>query len=360
MERFRTLPDPGLASVGGVVWSTYIVRPSPDDLEQMFTSLTKNGLEFVCRSVMEVEADPGFAVSHFAVGVELLLKARLFREHWAFVADNPHTAAWTALKDGTQGTVPAGKLVAAITSVTGTSLRAEKAVFAKLFQHRNRVLHFVPAPTVDLAVLEQFLGWYHLHRLLTVTWRDLFAGTEEKIKEIDLSVRAHRKFLEVRFQQLTAEGVLQTGRFLNCPVCNFESCGATNVHSLFEVGVCRVCDASVELLNFGCCPPILAPEDRAFHGGISCGCGQVHTAEEAAAELGGDAGWAANCLACHRSATVAEIGGGLQCLGCGCDFLESECYGCPICAQCWAGVEPDDGWAGCPGCDHRTAPWDSR
>jgi hypothetical protein len=55
---------------------------SPNDA---FKKLCHSAFEFLERSVAEFEKEPKFALVHFSSGLELLLKARLLKEHWSLV-----------------------------------------------------------------------------------------------------------------------------------------------------------------------------------------------------------------------------------------------------------------------------------
>src|SRR4051812_17574119 len=90
--------------------------PTRDQLDEVFSALVGNGFDFLVRSAQELDKEQKFAIAHFATGVELLLKARLFHEHWTLIACEPHNCAWTSVKDGTVRTLQASDLCAAITT----------------------------------------------------------------------------------------------------------------------------------------------------------------------------------------------------------------------------------------------------
>lgn len=45
-------------------------------------SLVRNAIEFLQRSMKELENQPKYAVIDFCTALELFLKARLLKEHW--------------------------------------------------------------------------------------------------------------------------------------------------------------------------------------------------------------------------------------------------------------------------------------
>ncbi len=73
--------------------------------------LTENGLTFLHRSVTEMRAQPAtlrslsFAIVDLAAAVEVLMKARLVREHWTLICSEPDKATPTQMLAGTAKTV---------------------------------------------------------------------------------------------------------------------------------------------------------------------------------------------------------------------------------------------------------------
>jgi hypothetical protein len=93
------------------------------DLDAVFDALVENGLRFITRATADVQADTQLSVLHFATGLELVLKSRLFREHWTLIAEKPHGATWNKLRAGDLLTLSAKKLCETISAVTGESLK---------------------------------------------------------------------------------------------------------------------------------------------------------------------------------------------------------------------------------------------
>lgn len=162
--------------------------PTNQEKAEVFKALVENGLAFIERAASELPKEPTFSIAHFATGLELLLKARLFAEHWTLIATNPQGSPWSAITSGDAHTLQASDLCAAVTSTTGTSLNHEKDVFEKVFRHRNRVLHFVPPADLTEVEAEQCRAWYRLHHLLSVRWEDVFV---HKIISLEPNPRNH-------------------------------------------------------------------------------------------------------------------------------------------------------------------------
>src|SRR5215211_3353356 len=54
--------------------------------------LIQSGFAFLERAAREIAEDPKYSIINFATGIELMLKARLVREHWALVVEKTSDA----------------------------------------------------------------------------------------------------------------------------------------------------------------------------------------------------------------------------------------------------------------------------
>ena len=52
---------------------------------ELFVSLVRNAIDFLKKSVDELEGSPKYSVIHFCSAIELFLKARLLVEHWTLI-----------------------------------------------------------------------------------------------------------------------------------------------------------------------------------------------------------------------------------------------------------------------------------
>ncbi len=67
-----------------------MTRIAPEELHEVFNALVNTGVDFFVRSARELTTEQEFSIAHFATGLELLLEARLFHEHWTLIATQPH------------------------------------------------------------------------------------------------------------------------------------------------------------------------------------------------------------------------------------------------------------------------------
>lgn len=332
-------------------------RPTPEQLQEVFTSLVTNGLDFFVRSAHELAKEQKFSIAHFSTGLELLLKARLFHEHWTLIAIQPHECAWTSVKDGTVRTLQASDLCAAVTTTTGTPLNHEKAAFEAIFKHRNRVLHWAPSGDLAATVAEQCLAWHHLRALLTGAWRKAFDAFEKRIEEVEKHLRAHRSYLQVRYDQhkKKLDGMKKAGRLLSCSTCGFDAGVADKGTERILAFECLVCGYTASAARVSC-EALFALDDLPVE---ECACGEKHDRAEIIDELdvfdpkdGSDRSYCGECL--DSEETVVQDGASYVCVGCGVRFDAADSANCEWCNERWFGWDNEGSYlTGCEHCDGR-------
>lgn len=341
-----------------------MTKPSREQLDEVFTALVTNGFDFFVRSAHELAKDQKFSIAHFATGVELLLKAVLFHEHWTLIATEPHNCAWTGVKDGTVRTIQASDLCAAITSTTGTSLNHEKTAFESVFRHRNRVLHWAPNGDLAATVAEQCLAWHHLRTLLTGPWKESFEPFKARIDEVEKLLRAHRQYLQVRFDQYEKklEGMAKAGRLLTCPTCSFRAGVADEGRKRVLYFECLVCGYLASAARVAC-GALYALDDLPIS---NCACSESHDHKQLLDVLNPipilspkemstyepDRSYCGECF--YWEVSVARDGDDYVCVECGARFEPSDSTQCECCGESWFGWDSvGSALLGCDSCGGR-------
>lgn len=134
-------------------------------LADLARDLTSNGLQFLRRSVHQITAEQStleslsFAIVDLATTVEVLLKARLVREHWTLIASNADKVSITNMISGDISTVTPDQAVNRLESVAGIDLKKDgrSDQLRTLAKLRNRAIHFSMNPT-PVDALEASLG----------------------------------------------------------------------------------------------------------------------------------------------------------------------------------------------------------
>jgi hypothetical protein len=65
-----------------------------------FDALVENAFDFLREAIAEFRDKPKYSIIHFCAAVELILKARLLREHWTLVLRQPEKADLVKFKTG--------------------------------------------------------------------------------------------------------------------------------------------------------------------------------------------------------------------------------------------------------------------
>jgi hypothetical protein len=139
--------------------------PTVDPLAGLSRDLTENGLAFLRRAVGEMSARTvtlrklSFAVVDLAAAVEVLIKARLVREHWTLICADPDKATAALVLAGTFKTVALEQAVKRLDSVAGVPMTGsgyDKRV-DEIARLRNRAIHFTTVGTPP-AALQAALG----------------------------------------------------------------------------------------------------------------------------------------------------------------------------------------------------------
>lgn len=68
--------------------------------DNIHQQLIENAIDFIKKSLEEFETNLKYSIIHFAIGVELILKARLMNEHWSLTLENIDRISFQNFLDG--------------------------------------------------------------------------------------------------------------------------------------------------------------------------------------------------------------------------------------------------------------------
>ena len=340
--------------------------PSAEESKEMFNALVDNGLSLLQRAVRDIENEPHHAVIDFAAGLELLLKARLFHEHWSLVGEKPHNTGWAEIKSGRAKSIGGTSLVDALSSVLDAQLHKRcKDTLKSVIEHRNRSVHFVPDEDFYSIAQEQYRCWQHVLAVFEGSWKEVFSGHTDRIQQVNKSFHTLATFLETKYEEIKASGRLEgfrkAGTLLTCGTCGLEAVVVQDVTSGYSIGHCEVCQESMHVGQFSCNHWLVLPDD--FTDEIECKCGSQHGPSELAKQIAPpkthdellcDGDGVANCGECLQAHTVAPHGAGYVCVACHREFDEDSISECEFCNDSWAGMDLTDSYfEGCEFCDGR-------
>ena len=290
----------------------------------VFDSLACNAFDFLERGIAEFEKSPKYSVIHFCAAVEMLLKARLMKEHWSLIVSRPKQANLAKFMAGDFISVSLEDCRARIRDIAGEYIGDDAfRSFRALANHRNKMVHFFhqgldnDEKVRGRIAAEQCRAWLYLHRLLG-RWRDYFCDFDGEIARANNVMLRHRKYLQTRFDALRPEldAARKTGNApQKCPACGYDALN-TRTGDRYVSESCLVCGYEV-------------PSHKAIQQG--------------------DKPFAANCANCDGVESVIESGFGFKCTVC--DEIFTEVETCGYCNANWVGVDESFGDPA-SGCDH--------
>jgi len=345
-------------------------------MSERFDDVVRNAFDFLGRSIDELERHPKYSIINFYSAVELFLKARLLKEHWALIVVRPEQADKAGFLRGDFQSVSLKEANERLTKIASDGLLDDEfKCFDGLRKERNQMVHFAHVAqgegeearkAMERIVAEHAKGWLHLRRLLAGRWRDHFEAHAETIDAMDVRMREQTRALGPRFLLLAdeIEAATATGRhFMDCPSCGFKS---------FEVGEpawigrgeCLTCGyasavVTLDCVNEECGEPILL--DEAY--GWCSHCDQKYSPDVIVALIDderliefhrpqdGDPPVWANCGDCESHESVAHLKTEEWfCTECFSLFEESEVENCEWCGSPSSALPEESMVNGCSQC----------
>lgn len=342
-----------------------LLERHPDDL---FRSLVDNALEFLKTASVQIKQSPKQSLLNFAAGLELFLKARLLREHWALILEKPEKANMENLNRGDFKSVSPMEAIERLKNIAGQRITDyEKSAFQELIDHRNKAIHFFnPSYTlknkkedaIRRVMAEQLRVWFYLHRLLTIHWETEFSDFKREIRDIDRRLRRNSVYLEGKYRGLKPEIEDEKKKgteFAKCDVCSFEASRLENLGEPLFQHQCLVCGAVNKFLLVPCpaCGKTVTIEDL---GEGECSCGHEVALNDLIEKYGDyrdpkEGSREIYCSECSSNGVI-EHGTGYLCLSCLSQHEWTE--QCEWCSTEIAGFDSrGSGFLGCVLCDGR-------
>ena len=225
-------------------------------------SIFENAFDFLEKSLDEFNKSPKYSVLHFAIAVEILLKARLIIEHWSLIVlKNANKADYIK---GAFTSVNLDEAVKRLQNIVGESItEAEYRAFKKLSIHRNKVIHFYHSEIdsdrksegLQQILKEQCECWYYLKNLFTKKWRVHFEAQVPLFESLDEKMKHHWEYLYEIFDQ--KKGALREqenkGKEISeCMHCAFDAVLYEPSNSILSTGVCAVCGCINSIIKTEC------------------------------------------------------------------------------------------------------------
>lgn len=289
----------------------------------------ENAFDFLEKSLDEFKRSPKYSVLHFAIAVEILLKARLIIEDWSLVVlKNANKAKYIK---GDFVSVNLYEAVKRLRNIVGGNItEAEYRAFQKLSRHRNKVIHFYhseitsdwKSEELQQILKEQCECWYYLKNLFTKKWRTHFEAQVFLFESLDEKMKHHWEYLYEIFDQ--KKGALTEQRnkgkkIDNCFYCAFDAVLYEYSNSVLSTGVCAVCGCINSIIKIKCeCGASLTLINEGYRY-----CDYCHKTYNSSTDivelftaLGPDQNVPINCQNCGGNKTVVAIDEKYFCTSC--------------------------------------------
>lgn len=192
--------------------------------ERIAFSILDNALDYLRSAADFVGHDTPqgwkYALLHLVAGIELLIKTRLYLEHWSLLFADVDSASREALEKGDFVSVDFRRAVERLSNIAGVELREDdRRRLIDLRRYRNQVQHF--AINVSRNSVVSLLA-FACHFCLDFTKENLEADlTDEQrtsLEEIARNLVEFDEFVKVRLEEIKPR-LAQAYTLLDCPRC---------------------------------------------------------------------------------------------------------------------------------------------
>ncbi|MEW4130404.1 hypothetical protein [Bacillus cereus group sp. BfR-BA-01399] len=187
-------------------------------------SMTDNGLDFVKRSLKEMEAvdelSIKYAVLHLSAGLELILKSRLQKEHWSFLFDDINKANYQKYVSGDFKSVTFENLINRLTNNCQIEISDNtKKRLQNLKGYRNKMEHYslninkMALEATTFEVLSFLIPFIHREELVSRN-NELLNYINNRLLKMDNYIKQRYKEISSKLRELP-----ENIKLLDCPYC---------------------------------------------------------------------------------------------------------------------------------------------
>ena len=211
--------------------------------EEIFNLLSENAFKALIESLTMLgnSKELKYAVIIFCHGMELLLKARIVKEHWSLICEKPGDCNLEEFKLGKFKSIGIKRAIDLLEKMSNEEISKEfRDSMFKLIEHRNQFMHFFHFSASNSNKIAEdvvSLQFRNLGYLRKCNFYEEYFIDYNKYKEaLYLCTKDNSKYLIEKFtieknklEKLRSEGI----KISICPTCEFES---------FVQDVCLVCE----------------------------------------------------------------------------------------------------------------------
>ena len=201
---------------------------SANGTSEISWAVVENGLDFLGHAVEEMAKSPAdnkYSAIHLFGAIEVLIKARLIREHWTLVCKNVDGATLSGFKNGDVPTVDGMQGLKRLESSVGIVMSKQQMQNVDAVRRlRNRVAHFAVVAIDPVAIKTElargldFVVWFLEKQILPDAPADEAELIKDSLSEIASVLGEIKAFVAERLATLKAE-LDAAELLLVCPRC---------------------------------------------------------------------------------------------------------------------------------------------
>ncbi|GGU44557.1 hypothetical protein [Streptomyces violascens] len=276
--------------------------PGPDPNALDFPPV-RNGVDYLLSVVDHLTADPvgprhvKYAVLHLQAAAEVLLKARLVREHWSLVFDDPGAASEKAFRSADFKSCTVGEAVTRLRNIAGVTITdKDQEALAALGRDRNALQHY--GLSHNARAVEARAGRV-LDFLMRFLDDVLVPGLRlDEVERITADVRRIRRgltgvhaFITQRLRRLSGDLKGCENRTVLCPYC-----GQMTLVVEKPLSTCLFCDAEVGASEMTTHLFLNTPEGEASRTAFCPDCAEYAVGRDTLLATGGRADFCFWCV----------------------------------------------------------------
>ncbi|MGE5633345.1 MAG: hypothetical protein ACM3TR_19960 [Caulobacteraceae bacterium] len=304
-------------------------------------ALLTTGFEFILSALSHLKEETDhFALKvvliHLTVGIELVLKERLRRDHWTLVVDRLSDVTIDRYKTGDFRSADFGACISRLEEICEVDLNEEKNILKELRAKRNLLEHFGQIGSIEavraLTVKALSLTFDFISRELETNLN------EEQIElrhEIRVALKEVKDLVDERFNKIQEEFKDQKQLFETCPTCHMRAAiFKDDDNEDYGIWCCKFCND--ELISYDMAENYVSNilEDSCDNIVECPSCGEEtlvidHSKRE----------FESLCFNCLCGWSIKDL---VRCDQCGSIFDSKASDGLSICDSCFEGIINDD------------------
>lgn len=225
----------------------------------MSLTMLENGLEFIIDSVKKLKSlekhncnneisKVKYSLLHLSSGIELILKHRLYIEHWTYIFSDMNKASKDALNDGSFQSIEYSKSIERLERLCSITIeKKDKEAFENLRKCRNQMEHFTIKVNITyitactnkaLTAITNFItnNYSDFSEPPITAPDDVSSGlTKNESELINMLIKETSKLKEhyddaLKVARAKAENETLLDELVNCPLCkeSMLKCGYTD------------------------------------------------------------------------------------------------------------------------------------